>query len=226
MKNYIKILLIILAIVSSLWFIGKVTNTFNMYKSPTPANEPAIKTDSRFFASNLIEPKPLDFVCFYAEDKFSGRQLRTFRICGKAGDILEIKNGHLFVNKKSLDEQINVQHNYRLSRPEYEKIKSLLQLDEASLVDYSEDSILVPISDHFAADHKILSSRVILSPAYEDKEISEVYSKAWNQDSFGPVTVPAGKYFVMGDNRNNALDSRYLGFIDESDVVATVLWKK
>ena len=31
--------------------------------------------------------------------------------------------------------------------------------------------------------------------------------------NFGPVTVPAGKYLVLGDNRDNSADSRYIGFI-------------
>ena len=43
------------------------------------------------------------------------------------------------------------------------------------------------------------------------------------RENYGPVTVPPGNYFMMGDNRDNSQDSRYWGFLPASYIKGKAL---
>jgi signal peptidase I len=44
------------------------------------------------------------------------------------------------------------------------------------------------------------------------------------REEYGPVTVPDGQYFMMGDNRDNSQDSRYWGFLPRSYIKGQALF--
>jgi signal peptidase I len=45
------------------------------------------------------------------------------------------------------------------------------------------------------------------------------------RDNWGPLVVPEGTYFMLGDNRDSSLDSRYWGPLDDWRLEARALFK-
>lgn len=58
--------------------------------------------------------------------------------------------------------------------------------------------------------HETVSSR---------EHLVEVASPGSAASTFGPVMVPAERYLVMGDNRDNSFDSRFFGLVPRAEIL-------
>ena len=193
-------------------------------KVTSPASEPALRPGRFFFTTLLKKPKRLDLICYRAVLPNTGHTLQTHRLCGLPGDVLEIRAGILYVNGQETDSGLLLKHVNKMSVKD--SVSIVFDQAQSYVVPPYTDTIYVSLEDSYVKSNHIPCVRHILPPGLRDEDIFRVYKKNWNRDNFGPVRIPAGKYFVLGDNRGYSLqDSRYMGFVEQSRVIGTVLSK-
>ena len=227
MRKYLVIAGIFVVVLVVLDIIASTTNTLRFFKAPeNPSNYPTFTSGQRFAISNLIAPKRFDFISYKAENEKAQEEIWMHRLCGLENDTIEIKNGILYVNNTLADNNLPLSHEYYLLPSEFSKLIKLKKYEDDEVQHFGEDSMLTYASDKMIRENSIKARLRILPKDSTDVHIASIFNQPWNIDNFGPIVVPIGKYFVLGDNRTLAYDSRYTGFIDKTKYVGTVLFNK
>ncbi|MBL7879589.1 MAG: signal peptidase I [Chryseobacterium gambrini] len=206
----------------TLLIIAKLSGVLQYAYVPQAGGEPNIKKNSFVFITNILPYEKFKLLVYNQNENEFGKGAYVHRLVGVAGDRIQIKNGELFVNNKFSDSALKLKHSYKIDRA---------YLNDLMLKGASENEFYPMDSDYFIT--QLSKDELNDNFFYErfinpnsDQEIVNIYHHSWNADNFGPVTVPQGKVFFLGDNRNASLDSRYIGFIDEKEITGRVFYPK
>ncbi|MBX9900751.1 MAG: signal peptidase I [Burkholderiaceae bacterium] len=126
------------------------------------------------------------------------------RVVGVPGDKIEYKNKRLSVNGVALT---------------YENSPDFLQEGESLRYLTRFEENLTDVK-HSILNDNLKPASVLGAHDFPNRQLC-------NYDDLGfSCTVPAGHYFMMGDNRDNSEDSRYWGFVPDQNIVgkAFFIW--
>jgi signal peptidase I len=151
------------------------------------------------------------------------RSLNYIKRCvALPGDTLEIRNQQLYVNGEPVQLPPNAQFIGTRMPPGVPEFQIF-----PGMSDYNKDNY-GPLHVPQKGDVIKLTSKVL--PLYRDLIADEGHTVSLSGDQVfidgnaaDQYTVSRNYYFAMGDNRDNSLDSRYWGFLPETDVVGEAM---
>jgi len=207
--------LVVIALAVALYF----TNILKVLSFDSESNAPTIPAGHIVLTSRLQKPKLFDFIAFHNTSQ-AGAPVWLLRICGMPGDSVEIRNGDLLINGQTVDSALTLSHSYLLQK----KDTAGLKINKSEALPVDEDRILITYPDKLARQLPAITQRYVVPEGVVDSLMNKVFHEPFNIDHFGPVKVPDHSFFLLGDNRSNALDSHYTGFVDVKDFIGTVIY--
>ncbi|MFZ1691902.1 MAG: signal peptidase I [Flavobacteriales bacterium] len=202
------------ALVVCFFAYARITGHLQFYVVPTAGCEPGIPRGAHVLASDWIAPKRFDIIC-YMHDLGDRKEVWLQRVCGLPGDTITMRAGRLSVNGQEADAAFSLKHRYRAHYSMKNRLVKQGDLHPDDHFPISSDSIAVFIIDASAERFGLKRLQGFIPD-------SVFHAPGWQEGELPETIVPEGHWFMLGDNRNASVDSRYIGFVAQSQFIGTV----
>ena len=178
------------------------------YKIPTGSMIPTMKIGDHLFVNKLTYGLRIPFLgevytwanpnrgdIVIFDPPLDNGKIYVKRIVGLPGDTIKVEDTRLFINGVEIIKESSSDRTIMNDVMDQEK--------------YSEANYKLYVEDYFGLKHYVLQ--------YINRDY--LYAK-FNFE----IKVPEGKYFMMGDNRDNSEDSRVWGFVPRDQIYGRVMF--
>lgn len=226
---------VVLVLVIQRFYIGN-------FMVPTGSMEKTIMPRDRIFGNMVVykfkTPNREDIVVF--KEPVENKVLYTKRVMGLPGEKIEIRHGHLFVDKKEV-----ITRDYSalgemglnswivpkkgdvvtiVPGENYNKINEEMNFDIAKVQEFLLKNANTEVVEKFLPKLKFYidgkETGMILDYIHDKEVLKDIMT-----GKTVSLTLDDNYYFMLGDNTNGSYDSRFWGFVKESRIRGKAIFR-
>lgn len=219
-----------LAVLGTLGLLAKVMGFAGVFRIGTDAMMPNFTPPENILVCWWPSVARNEAVAYYDTSlalpghRTGQRELFVGRVAGIGGDRLSMSEGRVFIDGKPSEAGERRLFFWKLGRADFEANRPRFG---SKPMPAGPDSVWVALEESQALDiQQFVGLQRCVFPIKTPLGDNRwgIQAERWTTNDFGPITIPPGFVFILGDHRHNSEDSRHRGLVPESDIFGKVLF--